>query len=293
MDLPQIPLTELCRFSSHFENLPHKFGGWNSGMVLDRGDFLFSCRNETSRYNNKYFDRSTPNEVRWERYVPALIHLDKYGNFIQVKKPIIVPDESLEDVRLFKLNGEIFLTGTKRLEKGVTQFLGKLLDNIVYFLPFNHKYKPNQKNWNPIVFNNTLYFEQSMSNPRTILKYDKGNLIKISETNSKFDLRGNCSPIDIGDKLLTFYHYYVGPKGYFDRVYVQYAAYLDKEPPFNIQKIFGPFKFNHGSENRIQFHTGLEILNDEIYFSYGVEDSDNIFAKIDKNLLIKFIENTI
>ena len=291
--IPQIPLTEICRLSYHFDKMLHKFGGWNSGMVFHENSFLFACRNETSRFNNKYFNRPTPPEVRWERYVPSLIHLDGDGKFIKTDQTLTIPNESLEDVRLFKLDNEIFLTGTKRLDKGVTQFLAKLIGNNVYSLPFNHKYKPNQKNWIPIVFNNTIYFEQSISNPRVILKYDKGNLIEISKTEKGLSLRGNCSPIDIGDKLLSFYHYYTGPSGYLDREYVQYAAYLDKHPPFNIQKVFGPFKFQPGSENRIQFHTGLDIVGEDIYFSYGIEDSDNVFAKINKDSLTQFLENTV
>lgn len=292
--VPLLPATEICRFSSFFDKLPHKFGGWNSGMIYHNNQFLFSCRNETSRFREGYFGSKTPQEVRWQRSVPALIKLDINGNFLEVKDSITVPNESLEDVRLFKWNGEIYCTGSKRVGKGVDQFLAKLIDNIVYLLPFNHNFRLNQKNWNPIVHNNELYFEQSMTSPRTILKYDVGgNLKTISEKHFGFELRGNSPPIPFNDKLLTFYHTYHGDHHFLKRVYVQYAALIEPEPPFDIIKLYGPFKFLPANYCRIQFHIGLDIIGDDIFFSYGIEDSDNIFAKISKKSFIQFLENFI
>lgn len=291
MSIPELPLIELCRFSNFFDKLPHKYGAWNSGMVFDNNSFLFSCRNETSRFNSSYFGRETPREFRWQRSVPALIRLDIDGNFISARDSITVPNESLEDVRLFKLHNEIFLTGTKRVVKGADQFLAKLVDNVAYMLPLNHEHKPNQKNWTAITYNNELFFEQSISKPRRVYKYSLGNLELIDQYSLDIDLRGNCPPIPFGNDLLAIYHTYTGPHGYFHRIYVQYAAILEKNPPFKIKKIFGPFRFNIGNENRIQFHTGLETLGDDLFFSFGIEDSDNIFAKINTQSFRSFIEH--
>lgn len=279
----------ILKFSSFFDKLPHKWGCWNCGMEIVNNEYLFTCRNETSKYNKDFFGRKTPQDVRWERYCPSLVRLDSNFNYISSKPARLATDELLEDVRLFYLNGQLAATGTKKNKAvgRVDQFLAYVINDTLMFLPLQHKFPLHQKNWNTIVSNGSLYFEQSISRPRRVLKYSFGSVNTINEKNYKEidNLRGNCQTVEFDDFYVGIYH------NHHWRRYYHFFSLIEKNPPFNIIGVTPPMRLKNAEKWPIQFITGAVKDGDSMILSYGVQDSDNYVSRVGLSKITKNIKN--
>ena len=280
---------EILRLSSLSSLLPHKWGFWNAGFtrLLDNQGYILAIRNETSKHNEKYFDRKVPPEFRWERYCPTLLRLDNDFRFLSARPSQVLGVEKhsvglLEDVRLFNWNNEIYATGTRKEVDRVNQFLGKLVEDTIIPFPFYHPFTGLQKNWNPIPHSTGLYFEQSCLKPRKIVKYNTINkhLDTIYDRMYGIGLRGNSQVAKIDGKLLSLYHYHQ------KRDYYHIFGILNPNPPFELEKLSIPFKFG---KTNIEFGMGLENDGEDFLISYGIQDSDNAIIKVfKKNILNLF-----
>lgn len=271
----------LIKFSDYLDKFPQTKGVWNCGCCFHNNQWIFSCRNEISRYNQRYF-KWEPEPYNWHpRAVPVLARFDINLNLQSVVDVIAVDGFTLSDVRIFPFKDELLYTGTYRTKVPdisgkyrVNQFLAKCVDKFLIFLPFDHALILPQKNWTPIVSGNNLFFEnfqQSGQLRRYIFHYTH-NLKLVHTEYTKYNLRGNCQVVELGDFFLGLYHFH------WKRDYYHYFALIEKSFPFSLQRVSRAFKFSAGN-NRIQFATGMEYFNNEVYISYGVQDSDNYFIK--------------
>lgn len=278
----------IVKFSSFFNKLPHKWGCWNCGMEKIPSGYIFTCRNETSKYNNDFFGRKTPSNVRWERYCPSLVYLDNDFRYLDSRPAKIINNELFEDVRIFSFNNHLFTTGTRKNKQvgKVDQFLAALEGDTLIMLPFKHEFHLHQKNWNTIIHNGQLYFEQSISRPRCIVKYTADGLKIVNESSYKNlpTLRGNCQTIEFHDYYLAVYH------NHSFRRYYHFFALLDKKPPFKIIGITNQLRFQSAEASPIQFVTGITRECDDIIISFGRQDSDNYVSKIKLTQVLSLIK---
>lgn len=271
-----LKVEEILRLSDYLKYLPNKWGVFNSGLIYDNG-WLLSARNFISSKNNKYYGRKAPD---LSKHCPVFIRFDDDFGFLSADKAILSDDRNLEDTRLFRWRGELFMCGSQGVKPNIDIFLAKVVENSVIFLPFNHDFSLRQKNWVPLSLHN-LYFEMSPSGPRRIVKYNHDQIEIIHQEGGGVNLRGNCS-VDIGDFFLSFYHYHI------KRDYYHVAALVDKKPPFNIKKLSYPWKFSV-LPRKIQFLTGCVLRDKDLIFSYGVQDADNIVAKCSVNYFLSLV----
>lgn len=282
-----LKVNNLVKFSSFFNQLPHKWGCWNCGMEKIETGYIFTARNETSKYNKAFFKSSPPKEKRWERYCPALIYLDNNFNYLTSKPAKTIGDDVFEDVRIFNWLGQLFLTGTRKnhIFNKVDQFLAGVVGDTILSLPFSHEYPLHQKNWNTIIHNGELFFEQSATRPRNILKYSSGSLISIQtlQYNNFPNLRGNCQTLDLGDYYLGIHHTHVWRK------YYHFFTLIEKKIPFNIISVSPMVRFDDGTNSSIQFVAGAVSNSSDLILSYGVQDSDNYVATVSLENVYKIL----
>lgn len=253
----ELKVEEILRLSNIIPNV------FNCGIIYRNDEWICLCR-------KKY-------------QIPIFVRFDENFNLKSIHQAILSEQVQLEDCRLFEWKKDLYVIGTRgtKKEKNLTQFLAKVIDNNLLLLPFNHNYPPRQKNWNAIPLDD-LYFEMNPANPRRILKYNTQELEFVSEKDFVYrpHLRGNYSLL-IGNKILSFYHFHV------KRDYYHVAGILDNN--FNVEKLSVPFKFSANNE-RIQFLCGVVLKNNELYFSYGINDKDNILAKCPFLELLKLFD---
>lgn len=283
----------ILKFSDHFQDLPQKKGCWNCGFTYHNNEFIFSARNEISRYNQEYFgyDQEVPNNPR---AVPTLVKFNSDLTFKSSQLVIRSENLILSDVRLFKWNNELYYTGTVRSlkpqpdgKRRVDQFFAKCIDNYLLFLKFDHSLSLPQKNWTPIVSNDRLFFEnyeQRGGLIRKLFEFKSGKLVLCANSYCKYLLRGNCQTIDFDeDYLLGLYHYHN------KRFYYHYFILLDKVFPFSPIRISSAFRFPNNDTN-IQFGMGMDFFNNDIYISYGVQDADNFLLKTNKDNILNIFQ---
>lgn len=275
-----LKVEEILRLSDYLDYLPNGYGVFNSGLIYDNG-WLLAARNFISNKNTRYYGRKAENK---DKFCPVFIRFDDNFNLQSVKTAALSEPKNLEDCRLFYWKNQIYACGSQgeKKDKNIDVFLAKVLGDILIFLPLNHNYPLRQKNWVPLPLDH-LYFEMNPLGPRRILKYNHTEVEQIYEQHfyNPADLRGNCA-VDLGDKFLSFYHYHVG------RDYYHVAALLNKTPPFDIEKLSKPFKFSV-LPTKVQFLTGAVLQDDNLVFSYGAQDSDNVLAKCRLNEVLSLL----
>lgn len=132
-----------------------------------------------------------------------------------------------------------------------------------------------EKNWSPFVKGNELYLIYQVY-PHTILKCDteSGICTKESQTDHKYPrtIRGGSPAKLWNNSYITFGHncYSINRKKYYTTVVYTF----NKNYPYDITSMSDEFLFEDYNKDHqvIQFVSGLEIIDDNFYISYGVQD---------------------
>ena len=299
----------ILSLSQYFEYFPNKLSCYNAGFIINNGNYKFLGRNNITQLGIQYFNLQNNAELQSNIFNKqnVIIDIDKSNNKLLrcskvnnlERKDRVRINSRLEDCRLFRFDNKIYTHGTSNsiFENGklnIKTFVGILQDNSILEIPLAgdyDKFESPQKNWTPIVYNNDLYFEQNVTNPRRILKLEGKNITETHVDNFNYGVRfrGNCQNIDMNGEYLSFYHFHKGKDRSGNRNYYQVAAILDGKPPFKIKKISKPFRFPFG-DSGIQFMSGVDILSNDVYISYGVADADNFLIKTKLNDIFKKFE---
>lgn len=281
----------LIKFSDYFDKFPQKNSNWNCGFAIHNNKYVFLCRNEVSKYSEKYWGKKL--DSYYPRAVPTYAEFNFDNSLLCVSHVNKSEDYILSDVRLFNHKDILYSTGTYRSDKAqkdgkrrVDQFLARQFDNNLVFLPFEHSFPLPQKNWTPLL-SDSLYFEnyEQKTNCRDLLEYSGSKLRLVNRFHTNFKLRGNCQSAIFDGKLLSVYHFHK------NRYYWHYLILSEPYFPFNPIRISQPFRFNLGNSERepIQFVMGLEVKED-VFFSYGIQDSDNYLVIVSKNDIKKILD---
>lgn len=213
-----------------------------------------------------------------------------------------MPFESLlwknwEDIRVFYWKNEIYLLFTtyEADEYNIGAMgLAPLTRPSEYVILRGHEDYFTQKNWSPLIFNNTLYFIYSW-HPFIVLKYsekDKPNCqrVKSIENSGGRNCWKGSTPCLILDELstesksvyLTLVHESKFP--YYKSRFVLLSYH--HEIGFEIQKWSKAFYFK---KYRIEFPAGLARENDILTISFGFEDCECWLAKLSLKAVLKFL----
>lgn len=211
----------------------------------------------------------------------------------------------LEDARLFRWDGKLFLCGVRRdttvngqgrmelSEIELTDSYAKEISRQRIPAPGdNNSYC--EKNWMPVVDN--PYHLVKWSNPTEVVRYNPtdGSCVTAVLDQSKFmplpaDLRGGSQIIPWGDYYLALTHevaLYNSELGRKDGRYRHRFVVWDKN--WTIVKISPVFSFMTGE---IEFCCGATFHNGNLLVSFGFQDNSAFILRIPENVLINFIEN--
>lgn len=304
--------------SSTFQIILKEFpDAFNSSIIQVDDGFLL-----TFRY--------TPDRIKmpWISYVGAVLLDESFKQISQAElldlrnDNIFIPSQA-EDARLFEFQGDLYIiyndnpnvmnTSAKDRRDIYIAKLAYTFDGAkAYFsvdkpLKLVHQvmYEKRlwEKNWVPIVWNNTLFLAYSI-NPHEILSVDleSGICLPLYTTTFTKDwkwgsLRGGTSSELFEGEYLAFFHSgkvlhsEASTDGKPLWHYVMGAYTFSPEPPFTITKI-SPLPLNDTSfytkssrEKRVIYPGGYFTKGDNIYVTYGKDDEEIWMAVINKNKL--------
>ena len=183
-----------------------------------------------------------------------------------------------------KCYSEMYLIKLK-LSK-IKEASGTIKINQITKLSYNENVDNHEKNWMPFVKDDKLMFVYSL-NPHIILETNlqTGQCKKIAETENKEvskDLRGSSQarPYVINDKnvYVGVGHIKHSTFAYLTQIYTFAAekpyGIVSQTPMFVIKNTVNPEKVG------VQFVSGLEIIGDTAYITYGEDDCDSKLLKI-------------
>ncbi len=295
---------------------------WNSSIVkVDEGFLL------TFRYLPEPVKRPCIS------YVGAVLLDDAFKQISQAallnlrKGNIFIPSQA-EDARVFWYRGDLYVIyndnpnvlNTRAVDRRdiYVARLAYCFDGArAYFSvdkplklvhPLMYEKRLWEKNWVPIVWNETLFLGYSI-NPHEILSVDLESGICLPVYKTPFTkewrwgaLRGGTPSEIVDGEYLAFFHSgkplhseaSVDGKPLWH--YVMGAYTFSAEPPFNITKI-SPLPINDKSfytksdrEKRVIYPGGYVIKGDNIYVTYGKDDAEIWIAVINKNKLYKTLQ---
>lgn len=207
----------------------------------------------------------------------------------------------LEDARLLKWDNKFYLCGTRRDTEstGIGRMeLSEISVEHGYAKEVNRYRIPSpgddssycEKNWMPII--DLPYHFVKWTNPTEIVKYDIASnschtvLLKDSNLSLSSNLRGGSQIIRWNDGYLGIVHeaYHTYPNNKFDNEYKQQFIFWDDE--WNIIK-FSPQFTVMGA--RIEFISGLTILDDSIIITFGYQDNASFIIKISQKSIEEYL----
>lgn len=155
-----------------------------------------------------------------------------------------------------------------------------------------------EKNWMPI--NSKPYHFVKWSNPVEIVKVDlnkkmaNGNYyceqVFLSNQRHKFprDIRGGSNLINYNDGYLMLTHevnLFQSELGKKDAYY--YHRFIELDKNFEVKRSSTDFNFMTGN---IEFGTGLCLLDNDIYITFGFQDNSAFLLKTDKNFIERLLK---
>ena len=184
----------------------------------------------------------------------------------------------IEDVRSFIYKGEEWGIGNSVIPHKVTEFVrmcifkeSDISNSFKYLqIPISVDKNYTQKNWSPFEYDGRLLCEYSLR-PHVVVEIDvnDGSLLETWQTNnsgpnivSNNAMRGGAPPVLLGNKYLGV--------GHIKYEYRHFFYVFESLPPFKILSISHYFKLDEAE--KIQLVTGLSIVDDKVYLSYGVND---------------------
>lgn len=207
----------------------------------------------------------------------------------------------LEDARLFKWEDKLYTSGVRRDLDDVGTGRMELCeivvteDNVkevsrVRIDPPNDPNSYCEKNWMPIV--DKPYHYVKWSNPTEVVKIDpntgKSETVHLSEKiDLPRDIRGGSQVISIDDHYIALTHevdLFDSEVGRKDGVYLHRFIVWDKD--WNIFAFSKEFSFM-GAD--VEFCIGMQILDQDVFFTFGYQDNAAYILKCSKDTLIDFI----
>lgn len=211
----------------------------------------------------------------------------------------------LEDVRVFRWDGILYVCGVRRDTKpdgegrmelckvdwksnSITEVTRDRIEP-----PGDHTYL--EKNWMPIL--DMPYHFVRWANPLEIVKVHPKSLsseIIISKDNKiklPLSLRGSSQVIPFGEDRICITHevdFFHHPGYYKDAFYYHRFIIWDKD--WNLKSLSKPFSF---MSTQIEFNTGLALKDDNFIITYGYQDNAAYALKMPVNLLDKLEWETI
>ena len=198
-----------------------------------------------------------------------------------------------EDPRIIELNNEIIVIYNDSFDNDkIRLFLYNFTTKNNVLL--NYQYSNNiEKNWSPFIYKNILYVSYSI-NPHIILKVNiqNGDCQKIYENpkfNSPLKIYGGTPSIYIKESNFYLGIAHLNIQGLFGwkRIYYCVSYIFSPEPPFQIQKISKIFTFKKRNNyvdllelHIVDFPIGLQKINDFLYISLGLNDTESNLIKI-------------
>ena len=205
----------------------------------------------------------------------------------------------LEDVRVFRWDGILYVCGVRRDTKpdgegrmelckvdwksnSITEVTRDRIEP-----PGDHTYL--EKNWMPIL--DMPYHFVRWANPLEIVKVHPESLsseIVISKDNKiklPLSLRGSSQVIPFGEDRICITHevdFFHHPGYYKDAFYYHRFIIWDKD--WNLKSLSKPFSF---MSTQIEFNTGLALKDDNFIITYGYQDNAAYALKMPVNLLDK------
>ena len=205
----------------------------------------------------------------------------------------------LEDVRVFRWDGILYVCGVRRdtkpdgegrmelcevdwTSKNITEITRDRIEP-----PGDHTYL--EKNWMPIL--DMPYHFVRWANPLEIVKVHPKSLsseIVISKDNKiklPLSLRGSSQVIPFGEDRICITHevdFFHHPGYYKDAFYYHRFIIWDKD--WNLKSLSKPFSF---MSTQIEFNTGLALKDDNFIITYGYQDNAAYALKMPVNLLDK------
>ena len=205
----------------------------------------------------------------------------------------------LEDVRVFRWDGILYVCGVRRDTKpdgegrmelckvdwksnSITEVTRDRIEP-----PGDHTYL--EKNWMPIL--DMPYHFVRWANPLEIVKVHPKSLsseIVISKDNKiklPLSLRGSSQVIPFGEDRICITHevdFFHHPGYYKDAFYYHRFIIWDKD--WNLKSLSKPFSF---MSTQIEFNTGLALKDDNFIITYGYQDNAAYALKMPVNLLDK------
>lgn len=228
-------------------------------------------------------------------------------------------NEASEDPRCFRIKEKTYISYSHIKEwqpKPIVDM--ELLELGEHPVALQYKESRIEKNWVPLVYNDDLYFIYQY-NPYTLLKVSDISsgevelVYKNRETNHAINcweknwgkIRGGTPAIEIEDSFVAFFHssYRIGKNMH----YVIGAATFEKTPPFTITKISKePIVYKEMYQEKITnfkspyikqfcmyitFPSGVIEKDNQLYVVCGDNDIGIHLLVIDKNALIRSLEN--
>jgi hypothetical protein len=205
----------------------------------------------------------------------------------------------LEDVRVFRWDGILYICGVRRDTKPDGEGRMELCkvdwtsENIIEVTrdriepPGDHTYL--EKNWMPIL--DMPYHFVRWANPLEIVKVHPKSLsseIIISKDNKikvPLSLRGSSQVIPFGKDRICITHevnFFYHPGYYKDAFYYHRFIIWDKD--WNLKSLSKPFSF---MSTQIEFNTGLALKDNNFIITYGYQDNAAYALKMPTNLLDK------
>lgn len=169
----------------------------------------------------------------------------------------------------------LLILSLQTLEQNISYIIPESVVPLVY--PSNRI----EKNWIPFVYRDELHFIYQI-NPHIVLKCDinTGICTKVAETTNSSITRGlrGGTPAKRFNKdyYITFGHVKKKIFG-MKQIYTTIAYLFEAKPPFSIVQVSKEFFIDNDFEknkfkNIIQFASGLEIFNGNIYLTFGHND---------------------
>lgn len=190
----------------------------------------------------------------------------------------------LEDPRVFIWRGDVYIiANSKNNQGGSDTYLAKLSSNLQEYErvwkvkpTFDIKNK-HQKNWNPFIVREHEPLFTTSIEPHNIAKINMINgqadlLYSTSSTVLKdrypgpYSLRGGTRTIETKNGYLGICHLYRNHR------YTHLFYLTEKDPPYRIVNYSNPFCIPNPDCHRIQFISGLEKVENDLWISYGNMD---------------------
>lgn len=250
-------------------------------------------------------------------------------NFHIQSKPqkIEILSFNIEDARLFNVNNELYLTYTDSIDEGLGMLrkspklnmcLVKLSvhsDNTITASPplilehtIRHKNTRRifEKNWVPFIYQDKLFLGYTIV-PHEILdiNLNNGKCSPVYSSGSPTlwkwgELRGGTQALFDEENYISFFHSSIETTSRYSsdkaRKHYYMGAYIfSSKPPFEIKYITphplisSLFYAPSQSHLRCVFPCGIVIDGNNIYISYGKDDSEVWIAHIDKKMLLQLM----